>query len=112
MKRRNVQEAFIGEPSGSGTSDAHMDNYADGDEAVDIEVRKGMVQVVVPAGTSDESLFESGTFLGGEVVLEDGRVLTFQIQGGAVGAQFAVESRPSSDDAEGLSTLPTIPSGT
>jgi len=39
VKRRNVQEAFVGEPTGAST--ASLDNYAEGDEAVDIEVRGG-----------------------------------------------------------------------
>ena len=85
MKRRNVQEAFVGEPTGRPTG--ALDNYADGDEAVDIEVRSGKVMLTVPAGTPDDQVFESQSFLGGELELEDGRVLSFEIQGGAVGAQ-------------------------
>src|SRR5258708_9599245 len=90
VKRRNVQEAFVGEPTGDPTQ--ALDNYADGDEAVDIEVRGGKVQLVVPAGTPDDKIFDAQTFVGGEIELEDGRILSFQIQGGAVGAQVAVHS--------------------
>ena len=43
VKRRNVQEAFVGEPTGDPTQS--LDNYADGEEAVDIEVRGGKVQL-------------------------------------------------------------------
>ena len=49
MKRRNVQEAFVGEPTGDPAQS--LDNYAEGDEAVDVEVRGGKVQLIVPAGT-------------------------------------------------------------
>ena len=109
MKRRNVQEAFVGEP----TSDPgqSLDNYADGDEAVDIEVRGGKVQMVVPAGTPDGDVYEHHTFLGGELELEDGRVLSFQIQDGAVGAQASVVERPEKDRGVGLSSIPDVPGG-
>jgi hypothetical protein len=43
VKRRNVQEAFIGEPTGDPTQS--LDNYAEGDEAVDLAVRSGKVQL-------------------------------------------------------------------
>jgi hypothetical protein len=109
MKRRNVQEAFVGEP----TSDPNqsLDNYADGDEAVDIEVRGGKIQMVVPAGTPDGEVFDAHTFLGGELELEDGRVLSFQIQDGAVGAQAAVSEGTERDRGVGLSSIPDVPGG-
>src|ERR1051325_8427913 len=72
VKRRTIQEAFIGEPTGDPRQS--LDNYAEGEEAVDIEVRGGKVQLVVPAGTPDGQVFEAHTFLGGELELEDGRV--------------------------------------
>ena len=109
MKRRNVQEAFVGEPTGDPAQS--LDNYAEGDEAVDIEVRGGKVQLVVPAGTPDDRVFESHTFLGGELRLEDGRVLTFQIQDGAVGAQAAVHQADEQDRGVGLSSIPDVPGG-
>ena len=109
MKRRNVQEAFVGEPTGDPTQS--LDNYAEGDEAVDIDVRGGKVQLLVPAGTPDGDVFDAQTFLGGELQLEDGRVLTFQIQGGAVGAQAAVHSGEERDRGVGLSSIPDVPGG-
>ena len=45
MKRRNVQEAFVGEPTSDPTQS--LDNYAEGDEAVDIEVRGGKISAFV-----------------------------------------------------------------
>src|SRR5690242_10839041 len=109
VKRRNVQEAFVGEPTGNPLDS--LDNYADGDEAVDIEVRGGKIQLLVPAGTADDAVFDSRTFLGGELQLEDGRVLSFQIQDGAVGAQAAVRSEGESDRGVGLSSIPDVPGG-
>ena len=109
MKRRNVQEAFVGEPTGDPTQS--LDNYADGDEAVDIAVRGGKVQMVVPAGTPDPDVYEKRTFLGGELELEDGRVLSFTIEDGAVGAQASVRNRDESDRGVGLSSIPDVPGG-
>jgi len=104
------QEAFVGEPTGDPTQS--LDNYADGDETVDIDVRGGKVQLVVPAGTPDDAIFDAQTFLGGELELEDGRVLSFQIQGGAVGAQANVLSGEAENDrGSGLSSIPDVPSG-
>ena len=109
MKRRNVQEAFIGEPTGDPTQS--LDNYADGDEAVDIAVRGGKLQLLVPAGTPDDKIFDAQRFVGGELELEDGRVLSFQIQDGAVGAQAAVHSSGERDRGVGLSSIPDVPGG-
>jgi hypothetical protein len=109
VKRRNVQEAFVGEPTGD--PNQSLDNYAEGDEAVDIEVRGGKVQLLVPAGTSDDEVFEAHTFIGGELELEDGRVLSFQIQDGAIGAQAAVRPDGESDRGVGLSSIPDVPGG-
>ncbi|MBV9329062.1 MAG: hypothetical protein JO352_35595 [Chloroflexi bacterium] len=109
MRRRNVQEAFVGEPTGDPTQS--LDNYAEGDEAVDVDVRGGKIQLVVPAGTPDDQVFESHTFLGGELELEDGRVLSFQIQDGAVGAQAAVHAADERDRGVGLSSIPNVPGG-
>jgi hypothetical protein len=109
VKRRNVQEAFVGEPTGDPTQS--LENYAEGDEAVDIEVRGGKIQMVVPAGTPDGDVFEAHTFLGGELELEDGRVLSFQIQDGAVGAQASVNAANDRDRGVGLSSIPDVPGG-
>jgi len=109
VKRRNVQEAFVGEPTGD--PNQSLDNYAEGDEAVDIEVRGGKVQLVVPAGTSDSDMYEARTFLGGELELEDGRVLSFTIEDGAVGAQANVHARDEEERGVGLSSIPDVPGG-
>ena len=99
----------MGEPTGDPTQS--LDNYAEGDEAVDIGVRGGKVQLLVPAGTPDGDVFDAQTFLGGELELEDGRVLSFQIQGGAIGAQAAVHSGEEQDRGVGLSSIPDVPGG-
>ena len=109
VKRRNIQEAFVGEPTGDPTQS--LDNYADGDEAVDIAVRGGKVQLLVPAGTPDDKVFDAHTFVGGELVLENGRILSFQIQDGAVGAQAAMHNDDERERGVGLSSIPDVPGG-
>ncbi len=110
MKRRNVQMAFVGE--GSTASDMDAENLVEGDEAVDVDVVSGKLMVVVPAGTPDDQIFDDASNLGGELVLENGLRLSFEIKDEAVGAQFsATRDRQRSDDHEGLSSLPDVPGG-
>jgi hypothetical protein len=56
-------------------------------------------------------VFEARTFIGGELVLEDGRILSFQIQEDAVGAQVALGSDNQTDRGVGLSSIPDVPGG-
>ena len=109
VKRRNVQEAFVGEPTGD--PNQSLDNYADGDEAVDIEVRGGKIQLLVPAGTADSDVYEARSFIGGELELEDGQILSFTIEDGAVGAQASVHEPNQQDRGVGLSSIPDVPGG-
>jgi hypothetical protein len=111
MKRRNVQMAFVGE--GISAAEETVDGLVEGDEAVDIEVRGGKLQVVVPAATPDDQLFDAASLVGGELRLENGMTLTFEIKDGAEGAQFtaiATAAEPS-DTHTGLSSIPNIPGG-
>lgn len=109
MKRRNVQLAFTGEGA-SPTRD--MEIGAAGDEAIDVAVRGGKLMVVVPSGTPDEEMFRKASVLGGELTLENGLHLTFEIMGDATGAQFDVSPGEQRDTHPGLSALPNIPGGT
>jgi hypothetical protein len=110
VKRRNVQMAFVGD--GYSPSDMDPTTMVDGDEAVEIDVTGGKLMVVVPAGTQDERLFEKLSVLGGELLLENGLVLSFEIKDGAVGAQFsATPVGKREDDHAGLSALPDVPGG-
>jgi hypothetical protein len=109
MKRRNVQQAFVGEPN---PNQEGLEVENEGDDAVEFDVQHGRVMVTVPANTTDDQVFEHRGYLSGEMVLEDGRTLTFEIQDGAVGAQWNVlevqqvksTDAPTEDNA-GLSTL-------
>lgn len=108
MKRRNVQQAFIGEASPDTDQLAVAD---DGDDAVEFDLRGGRVMMTVPAATPDNQVLEQRGYLTGELILEDGRRLSFEIQDGAVGAQWnvlsgeAVKSIDGLTENQGLSTL-------
>jgi hypothetical protein len=109
MKRRNVQLAFIGEGS---APTADLDSLVDGDEAVEVEIRGGQLTVVVVPGTEDDRIFEAPKRLGGQLVLEDGRTLSFEIEGEAVGALFSAgHVGEQADTHPGLSALPNVPGG-
>lgn len=109
MKRRNVQMAFIGEGLAAGDDD--VDNLVEGDEAIDVDVTAGKLMVVVPAGTPDDQIFDMASTVGGELVLEDGRRLSFEINTEATGAQFIATEGAEDDAHEGLSSLPDVPGG-
>ncbi|MBA2449973.1 MAG: hypothetical protein H0V51_18275 [Chloroflexi bacterium] len=109
MKRRNVQAAFVGEGLGAGGDE--VDSMVEGDEAVDIEVTGGKLMAVVPAGTPDDQIFDSATTVGGELILENGVRLSFEINTEATGAQFLATTTDDADTHPGLSSLPDVPGG-
>ncbi len=110
MKRRNVQMAFVGE--GSTAADMGPENLVQGDEAVDIEVTGGKIMVVVPAGTPDDQIFDDASLFGGELELENGLRLSFEVKQDAVGAQFTSSREKEREDTHvGLSSLPDVPGG-
>jgi hypothetical protein len=104
MKRRNVQMAFVGEGGGPGPDDATA--ILEGDEAVDLRVTGGFLRVVVPAGTPDRKLFDDASVLGGELVLENGRRFTFEIQEDAEGALYSASTEDKQTEPQpDLSTI-------
>lgn len=92
MKRRNVQQSFVGEPN---PNQEGLAIEGEGQDAVEIEIRGGRVMLTVPATTSDDAIYEQRGYLSGELTLEDGRTLTFEIQDEAVGAQWNVTTEPA-----------------
>src|SRR3977135_3738241 len=83
MRRVNIQAAFLGEGGESDTGD---------EEGLALAVRGGEIVLVLPAGTSEDHAVQSASTLRGSLRLETGRVLTFEIHDGAVGAFFEDES--------------------
>jgi hypothetical protein len=105
MRRVNIQAAFLGEGGDSDDGD---------DEGLAFSVRGGEVVVVVPAGTSERRAVEAASTMRGSLRLETGRVLTFEIHDGAVGAFFEDEAgelfdRREQTPADGLSSVSSRP---
>ena len=106
MRRVNIQAAFLGEGGDSDTGD---------DEGLALAVRGGEVVLVLPAGTHEDGAVHAASMLRGSLRLETGRVLTFEIHDGAVGAFFEDETaelfdRREKTPADGLSSVSTKPS--
>src|SRR5919199_6919852 len=103
MRRVNIQAAFLGEGGDSDTGD---------EEGLALDVRGGEVVLVLPAGTSEARAVENASTVRGSLRLETGRVLTFEIHDGAVGAFFEDEPAEAFDrrePADGLSSVGTRP---
>src|ERR671937_2983640 len=105
MRRVNIQAAFLGEGGDSDTGD---------EEGLALAVRGGEVILVVPAGTDETRAVSAASTLRGSLRLETGRVLTFEIQDGAVGAFFEDEpgelfDRREQTPADGLSRVSARP---
>jgi len=105
MRRVNIQAAFLGEGGDSDTGD---------EEGLALSVRGGEIVLVLPAGTSDRRAVESASTLRGSLRLETGRVLTFEIHDGAVGAFFEDEpgelfDRREREPSDGLSSVSAKP---
>ena len=105
MRRVNIQAAFLGEGGDSDTGD---------DEGLALAVRGGEIVLVLPAGTPENNAVHAASTLRGSLRLETGRVLTFEIHDGAVGAFFEDESaelfdRREETPADGLSSVSTKP---
>jgi hypothetical protein len=109
MKRQNVQDAFIGE------GNAHQEGLrvaATGDDAITLNVVRGHVMIVVPAGTEQSDIFEAQERVLGELHLENGTVLSFTIEDGATGAHIGTTPADTATESvrhEGLNSL-NVPS--
>jgi CBS domain-containing protein len=105
MRRVNIQAAFLGEGGDSDTGD---------EEGLALAVRGGEIVLVVPADTSEARAVEAAHHLRGSLRLENGRVMTFEIHDGAVGAFFEDEpselfDRREASPADGLSSVSARP---
>ncbi|HEY8475340.1 MAG TPA: hypothetical protein VIN09_00580 [Chloroflexota bacterium] len=88
MLRLNVRAAFLGEP----TASQEGIEAEDATEAVVLKVRGGQVVLLLRPGAPEGSLLDHCEWLRGELHLENGRVLVFEIHDGAEGAFFEDES--------------------
>jgi CBS domain-containing protein len=106
VKRVNIKDAFVGEP----TSSQQGVEAEDSDEAVVLRVRGGEVVAVVPAGTPEDGVVGAASLIRGALRLENERVLTFEIHEGTSSAFYEDEAadlhrRRQESGAEGLSAV-------
>jgi hypothetical protein len=102
VKRRNVQQAFVGEPN---PNQEGIDAAQTGEDAVELEIRGGRLLTTVDHETPDDQVLEHHGYLSGELLLEDGRCLTFEIHDGAEGAQWTIGDGRAQERFVGLSAL-------
>jgi hypothetical protein len=105
MRRVNIEAAFLGEGGVSDTGD---------EEGLALSVRGGEIVLVLPAGTPESRAVAAASILRGSLRLETGRVLTFEIHDGAVGAFYEDEpselfDRREASPADGLSSVSARP---
>jgi CBS domain-containing protein len=105
MRRVNIEAAFLGEGGQSDTGD---------EEGLALAVRGGEIVLVLPAGTPEMRAVDAATTVRGSLRLETGRVMTFEIHDGAVGAFFEDEpaehfDRREASPADGLSSVSAKP---
>jgi len=105
MRRVNIEAAFLGEGGVSDTGD---------EEGLALSVRGGEIVLVLPAGTPETRAVEAASTVRGSLRLENGRVMTFEIHDGAVGAFFEDEpselfDRREASPADGLSSVSARP---
>ena len=84
MKRWNLREAFIGEPT---LEREGIRRQETGYDAVELKVKGGKVTLVVPSSTPDEAIFQAHMFARTstwELELEGGWVITFHLPEGAI----------------------------
>src|SRR5215472_9486762 len=105
MRRVNIEAAFLGEGGIGDTGD---------EEGLALSVRGGEIVLVLPAGTPETRAVAAATMLRGSLRLETGRVLTFEIHDGAVGAFYEDEpaelfDRREASPSDGLSSVGARP---
>src|SRR5438477_642299 len=105
MRRVNIEAAFLGEGGVSDTGD---------EEGLALSVCGGEIVLVLPAGTPETRAVEAASTVRGSLRLETGRVMTFEIHDGAVGAFFEDEpaelfDRREATPADGLSSVSSRP---
>jgi hypothetical protein len=93
MKRWNLREAFIGEPSLEAEGTRRL---REGQDAVELDVTGGKVTLVVSASTPDGAVFQPQAFAQSstwEIELEGGLVATFQLPEDAISTSVHVALR-------------------
>ncbi len=84
MKRINIKQAFIGEPN----PDQEGIAVEASDEQMQYEVKSGTFSLVVHSDVPDDQVFSNYGTISGELLLDDGTKVSFQIPDGVDGVTF------------------------
>ncbi len=101
MKRINIKQAFVGEPN----PDQEGIAAEASDEQVQYEVRSGTFSLVVPSDVADDQVFDNYGTISGELLLDDGTKVSFEIPEGVDGVTFMFNSAGVQNEPDlGMST--------
>jgi hypothetical protein len=89
MKHSNMQQAFVGEDD---RSSSNFSTEREGNEQIVLNVTGGTISLVVDGQVPDEEVFESFTHIQGEIALEGGKVLRFQVYGDSACTAMIVDA--------------------
>lgn len=93
MKRRNVQMAFTGEPTGEEAHDTgELPAIEELDDAVDYAITGGTFTLVVPHTTPDNQVLQKPNRFIMTFTLEDGTTIHIQAEASGVGITYTYES--------------------
>jgi len=101
VKRSNMQQAFVGEDD---RSSSDFSREREGNEQVILEVTGGTISLVVDGQVPDEKVFEEFSHIQGEITLEGGKVLRFQVYGDSACTAMIVDANEQSVVVPDLNT--------
>lgn len=109
MKRINIKQAFVGEPN----PDQEGIAAESSDEQVQYEVKSGTFSLVIASNVPDDQVFDNYGTISGELLLDDGTTVSFEIPDGVDGVTFmfsgpSVQNQPDM----GMSTATATESAT
>ena len=109
MKRINIKQAFVGEPN----PDQEGIAAEASDEQVQYGVKSGTFSLVVHSNVPDDQVFSNYGTISGELMLDDGTTVSFEIPDGVDGVTFMFNSSGVQMEPDmGMSTATSSESAT
>jgi NAD(P)H-nitrite reductase large subunit len=105
MKRVNMKQAFVGEPDRS-VSD--IENLREGNEMAILEVTGGTLSLIIDGDTEDSEVFDNFKHVYGEVILENHKIIRFQLSGDGAANAIVVDLSEETVSEPGLSSVQNL----